>query len=274
MVGYISDDCYTLKQFSLSPLFWIDRLIKRRFVKRTIDTCSLLYTITDTQKEEYNQIFGNKCKVLFKGGIFDKELQIKKIHNPIKLVYTGNLGLGRWKSLAMIAESLQSLNKHQIIAQLDIYSQTPLSGNMKKSLNIPGTSCFKGSIPATQVKSVQMEADILIHVESFDLSERYKARLSFSTKIVDYFETGKCILAVGWDKTGAIEYLKNNDAALVVTNADEVNKTLQTIFSTPSIIEEYANKGYLCGQKNHRLEEIRKGLYNDLLDITKSTQYK
>ena len=50
MVGYISDDCYTLRQFSLSPLFWIDRLWKRRYVKRAIDECMLLYVITDRQK--------------------------------------------------------------------------------------------------------------------------------------------------------------------------------------------------------------------------------
>lgn len=268
MVGYISDDCYTLKQFSLSPLFWIDRFIKRCFVKHTIDNCELLYTITDTQKKEYNQIFGEKCKVLFKGGDFDKVPEVMTMNNPIKLVYTGNLGLGRWKSLGMIAKCLQRLNKEQIVAQLDIYSQTPLSEKMKKTLNISGTSFYKGSISSAQVKGVQTAADILVHVESFDLSERYKARLSFSTKIVDYLEAGKCILAVGWDKTGAIEYLKNNDAALVVTSASEINEMLQKITNNPSIIREYAQKGFACGKKNHQLDRVRNGLYNDLLKVS------
>lgn len=57
MVGYISDDCYTLRQFSLSPLFWIDRLWKRRYVKRAIDECMLLYVITDRQKKRIYRDF-------------------------------------------------------------------------------------------------------------------------------------------------------------------------------------------------------------------------
>lgn len=267
MVGYISDDCYTLKQFSLSPLFWIDRLIKRRFVKRAIDECQILYTITETQRKEYDGIFGEKCKVLFKGGNFDVILSPKLLNNPLKLVYTGNLGLGRWKSLAMISKALKTINQNGVKAQLYIYSQTPMTAKMKSQLDVRDSSFFMGSVSASKVKKIQRDADILVHVESFELSERYKARLSFSTKIVDYLEAGKCILAIGWERTGAIEYLKERDAALVVTNAQEVNQVLDRIVSTPSIIHEYAKKGYQCGKDNHQLESIREGLYEDLCSV-------
>jgi len=268
MVGYISDDNYTLKQFSLSPLFWIDRLIKRRFVKRTIDNCSLLYTITETQRKEYDRIFGKKCKVLRKGGVFDEEPQVRTIHAPIKLAYTGNLGYGRWKTLAMIAKCLQRLNRDRIVAQLTLCSQSPLSPKMKKALNVAGTSFFKGNVPHAQMKHIQADADILVHVESFELSERYRSRLSFSTKIVDYLEAGKCILAVGWGETGAIEYLKSNDAALVATSADELYATLKAVIDKPSMITEYARKGFSCGKKNHRINRVRDSLYDDLLKIS------
>lgn len=269
MIGYISDDNYTLKQFSLSPLFWVDRLIKRHFVKKAIDKCKILYTITKTQKEEYNKIFGNKCKVLFKGGNFDDDFISSPLNCPLKIVYTGNLGLGRWKSLAMIASCLKNINRENIVAQLFIYSQTPLSSNMKKKLDIPNVSFLMGSISADKVKYIQREADILVHVESFEFSERYKARLSFSTKIVDYLEAGKCILAVGWKKTGAIEYLLENDAAIVVSNSQEVKESLKKIVSDTYMMQEYAKKAYMCGKKNHQLEAIRSGLYTDILSVLK-----
>lgn len=267
MVGYISDDCYTLKQFSLSPLYWIDRLIKRRFVKRAIDKCQILYTITETQRKEYDGIFGEKCKVLFKGGTFDSVLSPKSLNDPLKLVYTGNLGLGRWKSLSMISNALKIINQNGVKAQLYVYSQTPLTTKMKSQLEVAGTSFFMGSVSACEVKEIQRNADILVHVESFELSERYKARLSFSTKIVDYLEAGKCILAVGWERTGAIEYLKEKDAAIVVTNAQEVNSALHKIVSIPSIIHEYAIKGYQCGKDNHQQKIIREELYKDLSSV-------
>lgn len=268
IVGYISDDCYTLKQFSLSPLFWIDRFIKRPYIKKTINKCEILYTITKTQQDEYNAIFGDKCKILFKGGDFDNYSHKKNsLSNPIKLVYTGNLGGGRWRTLAKIADALQVINKDGLKAQLEIYSQTPLLSSAKKRLEIEDTSFFKGGIPAAQVKYVQRDADILIHVESFRLSERYSARLSFSTKIVDYLEAGRCILAVGWERTGGIMYLKENDAAIVITNNQDIYSKVNKLINDKELILKYGNKGFDCGKKNHQFENIRMALYTDLIKV-------
>ncbi|WP_426063472.1 hypothetical protein [Flavobacterium sp. DSP2-3-1] len=271
MVGYISDDCYTLKHFSLSPLFWIDRFIKRAYVKKAIDQCEILYTITETQKNEYNAIFGNKCKVLFKGGDFDDFSHQKKILNhPIKIIYTGNLGMGRWKSLAKIGEALQLINCDGLIAQLYIYSQTHLSASAMEKLKLIDAICFMGGIPSTKVKDVQRDSDILVHVESFKLSERNSARLSFSTKIVDYLEAGRCIVAVGWEKTGAIEYLMENDVAIVITDVNQIYNQLNNLIGNKQLIFDYAIRGFELGKKNHQFEKIRNGLYNDLVFVATS----
>lgn len=34
VIGHVSDDIYSLRQFSISPLFWIDRFIKRKKLKK------------------------------------------------------------------------------------------------------------------------------------------------------------------------------------------------------------------------------------------------
>jgi hypothetical protein len=268
MVGFISDDCYTLNHFSLSPLFWIDRFIKRQYVKKAIDQCEILYTITETQKKEYDVIFGNKCKVLSKGGVFDDFLHKKTtLNNPIKLLYTGNLGMSRWKSLEKIGEALKIINNNGLKAQLYIYSQTPLSLATMRKLQIENSVYFMGGIPASKVKDIQRAADILVHVESFKLSERNSARLSFSTKIVDYLEAGRCIVAVGWKKTGAIEYLIENNAAIVITDVNQIYSQLSNLINDEKLILDYAVKGFELGKKNHQLEKIRKGLYDDLVYV-------
>lgn len=270
MVGYISDDNYTLKQFSLSPLFWIDRIIKRKYVKKSIEKCEFIYTITKEQQKEYSKIFGNKCKILYKGGNFNENTQTKKsINNPIKLIYTGNLGIGRWKTLSLIANSLEQINKEGIKAQLFIYSQTVLSHKAKKRLNIPNCSFTMGSIPFSQIKKIQQDSDILIHVESFNYSERYNARLSFSTKIVDYFEAGRCILAIGWENTGAIKYLKENDAAIVITELDRIHQTLFKLLNNENTILKYSNKSFECGRLNHQISIIREDLCRDFQMLIK-----
>ncbi|WP_286156670.1 hypothetical protein [Bacteroides caecimuris] len=269
MVGYISDDCYTLRQFSLSPLFWIDRLWKRRYVKRAIDECMLLYVITDRQKSEYTEIFGNKCKLLFKGGDFNEPFQTHEIQTPIKLVYTGNIGAGRWKTLAKLAEAIKDVNNGETIFEMKVYTATPISNEMRKSLDIKGACSLMKPVPVSQVAEIQRQSDIVVHVEPFALSERYKARLSFSTKIVDYLQSGRCILAIGWEETGGIEYLRNMDAAITITEPSTIKSKLLEIKNDPSVITDYASKGYRCGKANHRIESIRSGLYADLKEVCK-----
>ena len=270
MVGYISDDNYTLKHFSISPLFWIDRFVKRRYVRKAIDQCEILYTITDNQKKEYNLIFGNKCKVLSKGGCFDDFSHKKTVlNNPVRLVYTGNLGMGRWKSLARIVEALKMVNNNGIKAQLYIYSQTTLPASSMRKLQIENMVYLMGGIPASNVKDVQRDADILVHVESFELSERNSARLSFSTKIVDYLESGRCIVAVGWKKTGAIDYLIENDGAVVITDVKQIFTKLNNLINDKTLIYDYAVKGFELGKKNHQLDVVRSNLYNDLIKLVK-----
>lgn len=267
MVGYISDDSVTLKHFSLSPFFWIDRFIKRPYVFRAIRRCELLYVITERQRQEYDEIFGKgKCKVLFKGGDFSHQPDYR-IHHPLRLVYTGNIGLGRWKTLAKIAAVVENINREGEKAELFIFSATPVTNKMLRQLNRAGASHFMGAVPSNEVPSIQNGADILVHVESFELSERYKARLSFSTKIVDYLAAGRCILAVGWEQTGGIEYLRDNDAAITVTNIYDIQSALETLLSNTNLISEYAHKAFDCGRRNHQIMTIRGRLYEELSHI-------
>lgn len=112
MVGYISDDCYTLRQFNLSPLYWIDRLHKRKKVKQVFMSCEFVYVISEIQKREYEKIFGKECRILTKCADFSEEPLLKaEPSKPIQMVYTGNLGSGRWKSVSYISEALKSINE-------------------------------------------------------------------------------------------------------------------------------------------------------------------
>lgn len=270
IVGYISDDCYTLKQFSLSPLFWIDRFWKRKYVKRAINRCELLYVITQRQKEEYEALFNPCCKILFKGGDFNEQAPSYKTGTPLRFVYTGNIGAGRWKTLAKIAKALKIINEDEIKAKLEIYTGTEISAKMNRKLNVTNSSQVMGFIPFDKVKDVQSQADVLVHVEPFSLSERYKARLSFSTKIVDYLKAGRCILAVGWEKTGGIEYLNDNDAAFIITNKRHILSRMKELICSKNLIERLSTEAYGLGCRNHDIGKIREGLITDLKKVVKN----
>lgn len=270
MVAYVSDDVYTLKQFSLSPFYWFDRIITRRMVKKTVDQCEHLYVISDIQKKEYEKCFNKKCSILTKGSDFTGNAPLKEVLNkPLKIVYTGNIGAGRWRTLARIGRQLHKINQEEIRAQLYIYSMTPLSRKMEQALIIENTSFFMGGVPSEKIPGIQADADVLVHVEPTNLKERLEVRHSFSTKIVDYFHAARSVFAVGTPDVASINYLIENDAAIVATTEKEIFDQLNEMTNNPKLIIDYAQKAWEFGKRNHQIDIIQKRLYEDLVKLVK-----
>ncbi len=269
MVCYVSDDVFTLRQFSLSPLYWIDRFVKRRIIRKVVNESEHLYVISQVQKKDYEECFKKECKILTKGANFINPAFKTTPNNPLKLVYTGNVGSGRWQMLALVGKVLKSLNADSVKAQLFVYSTTPLTNKMQKALNDGYCSFFMGGVPNEQVASIQSDADVLIHVEPTNLQGRLLVRHSFSTKIVDYFHSARCILAIGWPKAASIDHLVQNDAALVAHNEASVYEQLSKIITKPEIVQQYARNAWECGKRHHQLNQIQTRLKHDIEQLLK-----
>ena len=218
VILYSSDDNYSYKAiqknlFSVIKRFWLRRLEKKLF-----KTAQKIAVISPKQKEEYDKLFKTECEVLTKGIDFDgKEFENWEVKSPIKMVYTGKMIIGRWKSLSLIADALCNINKDEIKMELDIYTTDVLTDEQSKALN-KGSTSVRGRLTLEEVKKVQQEADILVFVESLEKKYRYAARLSFSTKVTDYLKNGKCIFAIGDNDIAPVDYFKRYDSAVVATN--------------------------------------------------------
>lgn len=267
MLGYISDDNYTLKKFSLSPLFWIDRLNFRRYVKKVIDASDYLYVISEVQKNDYDRIFKKDCRILTKGSEFLEMPNYATPEKPYQLFYAGNIGDARWKSLAKIGKAIQKINKDGHQMELTIYTPTPLTAKMKKELNIPGCIKTAGRIPYAEVVKRQRQADILVHVEPTDLKNKFSAYHGLSTKLVDYMEVGKPILAYGLEMQASIAHLKKHDAALVASTEDELVQNLRMLCNDQHILQEYGEKAWKCGKKNHDIKSFQRMLIDDFNEV-------
>lgn len=263
MLGYISDDCYTLKRFSLSPLFWIDRLIKRRGVKRTIESCEILYVISEIQRQEYEKLFTPPCKILTKCEDFSADAPDWELSkDKIKMVYAGNIGKGRGKSLELISEAVEKLNQEGIEVEFDIYTRSPLDENI---FNHVGTKLC-GASSYAEIFKIQKNADIMVHAEGLSLKDRLEVHQSFSTKLVDFFKLGKCIFAVGSYDQAFAKHLIDNDAAVVADSKEKVYIKLKELLNNPQSIIDYGKKAYECGKKNHSKESIQQMLRDDLIN--------
>ena len=257
-VCYLADDNYTYKPCGRNVFAYIHRFLLRRVVKKLATNCTEMFTITKTEAIETDECFGTNSVVLTKGIDFEgKEFIDKPISSPIKMVYTGNLLIGREASLVAISKALANINNEGEKITLDIFSTTVPDEKTLSYLNSNGCH-FRGRVPKSEVDGIQESADIVIFVESLEKRHRMDARLSFSTKLTDYFKNGKCIFAIG-DKTIApIIYLRENNCAVIANEYSEIEERLRFIIENPEKISEYSRKAFECGLKNHNAKDIEK----------------
>jgi glycosyltransferase involved in cell wall biosynthesis len=264
LVSYVSDDHLTFRQFSLSPVYWFNRLLLRKNVIATAKHYSLLYTMTQEQLEEYQPVLKVPMKVLKKTGNFEGVPPLKTdCGNPLIIMYGGNLIYNRFKTLHKLAQAIKEINQNGIKIQLHIYTQTPITEKLKLLLDDGQNSLLLGKISMEQLNVKYSGADLVLHVESFELKQRLLTRLSFSTKIIDLMHTGRGILAICSEESSPYKYLKSEDAAICVADVSEIKKTLQHLLEFPEQINEYASKAWECGVRNHDVKIVAKDLHAD-----------
>ena len=265
IVTWSADDSYSLRQFSLSPFFWLNRFWNRYCLRKTYPFYDEFFSISEDEIEEMSPIVGRQMKILRKGVHVPKMFIPRTIHQPIKFIYAGGLYLNRHKSLIAIADVLRKINEHNVRAELHIYTGTKLEGKNLSLLNDRRSSFIHGLVSPDVLKELYQESDVAIHCESFDLKYRLMTRLSFSTKVIDCFQSGCAILAIAWKDHTALKYLIKEDAAFCVTSLKEIESMIFNIVNNPNLILEYALKAYECECRNHRIEDVQKTLYDSLL---------
>ncbi len=263
IISYISDDSYTLKQFSLDPFYWYLRLVTRYELRKTFPYYSLVYTMTELQKEQCEKDFGANMKILRKGAPFTLSTQKKKVNTPIRLVYAGGIYLNRWKTLGYVAKALQKINADGIKMVLDIYTGNIPTVAQKKALHDGVQSFLHTSVSQSELQQIYEKSDIALHVESFDLKNRLATRMSFSTKIVDCLACGCAVMAICDAKQGGFVYLKQEDVAICIDELSQIEKELARLCENPALIVEYRERAIICCLEKHDSLKIRADINRD-----------
>jgi len=265
VVLFHADDYLTKQSFTGNFLERLDKSARATTILKTVELSSLNYCISDKQKEEYSKIINKNIKILYKGADFSvvKPTYHYAAGSKIRVVYIGSTLYGRWRTLALLAKAMAKINSENEIFELNIYSQYQPEAEALAAMQIRGTSQFLGSVPSTEVATLMKNADIVLHVESFERGERLKTRLSFSTKIVDCLHSGRCIMAIGGEEAASIDYLVKEDAAMVAFDEEMIEKNLRAIVKDPELLNEYSTKAWTCGVRNHQIQTIQTNLYRD-----------
>ena len=264
-VAYIADDNFSFKPEWYNPLFWIQRFFLRKSIDEIMGFSNELLVILPSLIEEYKGIFDMPIHVLTKG-IDTENLAFcpteKKL--PLKMIYTGNLFIGRDKTIIKVIEAIKKINQNETKVQLYIYSHIKLTKKLSRQLNVPGSSYFMGSVPISEVAQIQDGSDVVLFVEALDIFNRNRARLSFSTKLTDYFKSGKCIFAVGKRDIAPISYLEQNKCAVIAENDKEIYQNLKMLTENIDLLNNYGEKAFRVGKEKHSDGEMRNTFYHAL----------
>lgn len=262
-ICFIWDDVFTYKT-SKNIGFLIHRYFCRRSIKQLISLCDAVFAITPKAKKEIDREFNINSILLTKPINYSNSKYYQyRISKPIQMIYTGNLLIDRDKTLIKLVDTIKKINSEKTIpyVELNIYTSTKLSEYSYSRLNVDGSCYVKKAVTQNQVFEIQKQADILVFAEALEGNNKYSARLSFSTKLTDYFATGKCIFAIGPKDIAPIEYLIENNCAIVAINEKEIYVKLKQIINNENLINEYGFNSYNVGQKKHNEVEIKKKLY-------------
>ena len=264
-VCYLADDNYSYDSCN-GILSYLHRFWLRQQVGSLARGSKQMFVIVDKEKEDTDSRFGTNSVILTKSLDFTgKSYQPHTPNSPLKFVYTGSMIIGRDRTLAMLAETLNKANEEtgSIKAELYIYSQTEPKEDIFGHIN-RGASHFCGQISRDEVQEVQREADVVVFAEALSGKESNAAKLSFSTKITDYLSNGKCILAIGKEDIAPIDYFRRNDSALIATSAEEIEKRVREIISKTDLTDKYGRKAFDCAVRNHERDMMNERFINTM----------
>lgn len=256
--------------------FSLLRLMLRHEVKHMIPSCKIHFSISELMKEEYDRLFGIDSIILTKGIVArNEDPDFSNLHRPIKIVYTGQLIYGRDKSLERVVEAVAQINcKETVHAEIHIYTQTEITPRLKQVLDKPGVCYIHEPVPYEKVKQILEDSDVLLFIESLEKKQKNIARLSFSTKLSDYFSCAKCIIAIGDGEIAPIKYLKENNAALVCTNNEQIVDGIKQLLMNPTMISELAKNAYNLGITKHSEQLMKKRVHDAICEMANKVNTK
>lgn len=266
MVGFTGDAEASLHNISYNPLFWLRRIPLHWSYAKHIKIFKHYFTFSEKQCEEITKQYGVPSCTLYKCADCEP-IEEKEINSPLKIVYAGRLYCNRWKTIGAIGDALTILNKDSVKAEVFVYSQDQLTAKQKDALSPSKFIHFMGATHPSNLPRIYKDADIALHVESFDKKNRLDTMHSLSTKIIDLMSSTCAILAICWDKNNGWNYLKREDAAICLSKIEEILPTLQEIISKPQIIKDYAKKANECGRRNHSKEHIQGQIRKNFMSI-------
>ena len=227
------------------PLFHM-RLYRQ--VKKAIKACSLCIYNSEMLKNEYQNHFNHTAEVLMMSSVFSQKKSTPRTKvDSVRIVYLGNLSVGRHRSLIDIASVL-----HKRHLQLEIYGRG--SQEVLEELSKANGIVYCGVVDYRKVQEIISESNLIIHAESFDDYSIKDLRFAFSTKIADSLASGIPFFLYAPNELACTQYLVPLIPDFVATNHDDMVRKISDFVDGKSFYP-WDEKVFPVVTKNHSIDK-------------------
>ena len=154
--------------------------------------------------------------------------------------------MGRCEQLVALAKVLQALNDHSAgEISLEVYSSPEQIGAFRDELSPFSVVALRGWVPLERLPAVLHQADVLVHVESFDREMISRTRLSLSTKLNQYLMAGRCLLGFGPAEVASMRLIQQAGAGVVISDpsGQDLREKLRQLCENPGLRKAAGERG-------------------------------
>ena len=254
------DDFYLYNMNQHSLLGRIRQKYFMKTVKKVANRCSSIITVCQSMADAYSKLFHKKCHTLYTSA---QPVNTKFNKEAKRIAYFGSLGLGRDNQLVEIGKVLLQCKIEDKPKLIDVFTFDQREEALAKMVVKNGIRLNKG-VTQDEMYRIYSECRAVIHVESFDPNISQRTKYSLSTKIAESMASAPCLFAYGPKGIGSIEYLIDNNSAIVVTNSTELEKALTRLFIDEKYVDTVKCNARKVASKNHDIKKNYDKLYGIL----------
>lgn len=270
IMSCIGDDYYFNDRTSLSPFYHIYRKTYKKLIDKVFSRPGSAMYIGNKIRDKYNSEFGlNGETIYLTSDIKRREFREIDQNNP-KIMYAGNVRLGRNDSLVDIGNALQKISKDYYV---DVYSTEQNEEFLKGFKECPGLR-FHGSVPYVEIMKLTSECDISIIVEGFEKKDVDTTRYSLSTKAADAIASGSNIFVYGSKECGVIEYMENTGCSMVCSNKEELVDKLKELIYNKTFQKKLYDRAIEVDIEDHDKEKNRSLTESMFVKLIQDTRIK
>lgn len=220
LIFEIADDYCFNSHVSFSPFYYIYRLMYKSLFKKVVTESAAVFYISPLMKEKYDSYLGIKGVSITSPAQLSLPIKSVTFDSIKNISYFGNIGFKRFKTIIAVSKILAD---QMPAATIHVYCPTIGNSDVGKLKGFKNISVHESLEYSKMVEAVK-NADVLLFVESFSKAVAKDIKYSLSTKVGDYLNSGRPIIAIGPKLSGSINFFDKTESSLCITKKRDIQK--------------------------------------------------